>query len=156
MKGKVLIALPFLLLSSCLSKSEWKVDEILSADKKFHSTRLLYPVHDSVREVELEFLKTQDHLYAYLNIHGIPIPSSDSKKVSVSIKTADQQHHFEAILRKGGQKIWMPDAAADLIIALLNQKQMLEITTCGYTTRVLPYNFDKLSKNIHHGVALLK
>jgi len=147
-----LVLLALLLLSGCRSDTSWTVDHVASGRSRFNSTKLTYTAADPINGLDLEFLKTREHLYVYLNVHSVPIPplKTDPHHSFVYITVDTERHRFEAVRREGGQRLLLPEDAINLIISSLNQQLPVEIAVSGYSSLISPSDFSKKYKKIQH------
>lgn len=143
-----------LILTGCRSQTPWTTDRISSGQSKFNSTKLAYTAEDPINGLDLEFLKIQDTLYAYLNVHSVPIPplkkgeGNGIQYSAVYITIGPEKHRFEAIRREGGQRLLLPNDAADLILSSLKKELPVGIAVSGYSSLVTPSDFAKQYKKI--------
>ena len=147
------VLLALFLLSGCRSDTSWTVDRVASGHSKFNSTKLTYTAADPINGLDLEFLKTQEHLYVYLNVHSVPIPplKTDPHHSFVYITVDTEKRRFEALRREGGQRLLLPEDAINLITSSLDQQLPVEITVSGYSSLISPSDFSKkYKKNTTH------
>ena len=142
--------LTLLLLASCRSTNPWSVDRVTSGNTKFNSTKLTHFTNDPIHGLDLEFLKTHDRLYVYLNVHSTPIPplKTDPESSFVYISVESEKHRFEAHRREGGQRLLLPDSAVELIISSLEQQHPITIHVAGYQSLIAPSEFSKQYQKI--------
>lgn len=128
---------------SCRSQNPWSFDRVDSGNPDFNSAKISFYAKDSIHGIDLEFLKTKDHLYGYLNVHSFPIPAlkSNPQLAIVQICANKKKYRFEAFRREGGQRLLLPEDAIALLLELLKNKQSIQINVSGYTAMIDPIGF---------------
>lgn len=141
-----------LTLSSCRSHSQWSLNRVESGSPQFDSTKLTFYSSDSINGIDLEFLNTHERLYAYLNIHSVPIPilKSDPKHIIVHLTIGEEKHHIKALRREGGQRFLLPEEAVNLILDALKKEQRLDLAISGYKTSIDPEGFSERYQKMQH------
>ena len=104
-------------LAAC-SISKWQVDNIV-ANKEYESSKLSFQTTNN----EIEFIKTNTHLYAYVNSFFKIITSP-----VIDIKIGDENFSYTCKLHDGKQKLLLPREAINKIIAGLNIDENIYIT----------------------------
>ena len=146
----------FLLLllccASCKSNNSWTFDRVESGSSNFNSTRMTFPSPDPINGIDVELLRTSNRLYAYLNVHSLPIPQLNNhpKHAFVYFLIGEEKHRFEALCREGGQRLLLPDEATTLLISAMQKQQTIDIKVSGYAAQVTPSGFSTYySKMVH-------
>lgn len=139
-----------LLLCSCARSSHWSSNEIHSRTKEHDSSKLSYHSRDRAHGIDVEFLKTKDHLNVYLNVHSIPIPASPSKTASLKLELEGKILTCEAYRMEGGQRLRLPEEIATLLIESLKNHNDVILTLPGYRTTIMAEDFSKKFHRLHH------
>lgn len=133
------------LLFSCSKQSHWAFDQVHSEKKEFRSTKLTYHSHDPVRGIDLELLKTEEHLNVYLNIHSIPV-----KESPLIIHIEDATYRCIPYRLAGGQRFLIPDNIAQILIEALDDNKEVTLSLASYRTQFHPEDFSaKYEKLLH-------
>jgi hypothetical protein len=132
-----------LLVCACSKQSHWAFDQVHSERKEFRSTKLTHRSHDPGNGIDVELLKTDEHLNVYLNIHSIPVPPSkvDPKKTTVNIAIGEKRLTCEAYRLEGGQRFLLPEEISTSLIEALCQRVPVIISLTGYRTILNPQDF---------------
>ncbi|MBS0604437.1 MAG: hypothetical protein JSS60_05285 [Verrucomicrobia bacterium] len=147
-----LLILFSLFLLSCSKQSHWAFDQVHSDKKEFRSTKLTYYSRDPVSGLDLELLRTEEHLNAYLNIHSIPIApyKGDPKKALVTLEINGEKIQSIAYRLGGGQRFLLSEEIAETVIEALHNHQEVSIALIGYRTLFQPEDFSaKFQKLVH-------
>jgi hypothetical protein len=142
----------FCVLFSCNRQSHWALDQIHSEKKEFCSTKLTYYSRDPIHGIDVEFLKTKEHLNVYLNIHSIPITpcKEDPKHVLLTLKIEGETQHYSAYRLSGGQRFLLPSDIAELLIETLSNGKEVALALTGYHALLKPEDFpSKYGKLLH-------
>jgi hypothetical protein len=140
------------LLFSCGKQDHWAFDQIRSEKKEFSSTKLTYCSRDPVHGIDVELLKTEEHLNIYLNIHSIPIAPlrENPNHIPLTINVEGKAWHGSAYRLTGGQRFLLPsDIAQTLIEALKNHKEVALCLAC-YQTLLKPEDFASKYEQLLH------
>ena len=144
----------FLLLFGCAARTHWAFDQI-HAEKKFCSTKLIYHSLDPVSGIDLELLKTNEHLQLYLNIYSIPIPPYQGNQEQALITIEHQGQKTQSLVHRmrGGQRFLLPQPIATQIIESLKAGSPVTIRLASYRTVFQPEDFsNKFHKLLHPSV----
>lgn len=146
-------ALLLVLLSACSTPSHWSSNEIRSRTQEHDSTKLSYLSKDRAHGIDLEFLKTNQHLHIFLNVHSLPIPSNKNKTAHLKLESSGKISTCEAHLLEGGQRLLLPEETASLLIESLKNQNDVTLTLPGYRTTVLAEDFSKkFHRLLHPGI----
>lgn len=152
----VIQALLCLITLSCNRQSHWAFDQIHSEEEKFRSSRLAYYSTDPIYGIDLELLNTEEQLNVYLNVHSIPIASSNEnpKSASLIMEIEGQSHRYPVYRLAGGQRLLLEEhAAAALIEALKNHKEV-SLCLAGYRCLLKPEDFSSKFEKLLHPTTL--
>lgn len=149
--NSLLFLLLFALLSSCSTNTPWAVTHITGNGPEFHSAKLTYHSRDKVKGIDLEFLKTQDSLKLYLNVHSRPIPRSAEfpNMAQVVLQIENKNITFNAIRHQGGHRVLVPVSIQELIVSSLNDAIPVTIHLAGYETTIEPAHFSEFFCKMH-------
>jgi hypothetical protein len=134
-----------LLLLGCSTRSHWTADRIHSEKKEFSSTKLTYFSPNPTQGIDLEFVKIEERVAVYLNVHSIPVPphQGNSKNALVKIDIAEMTHRCQAYRLEGGQRFLLPDEMARLLIDALQKGCEVTLTLPGYRTTLKAEDFSE-------------
>lgn len=137
------IFLLLFLLLSCSKQSHWAFDQVHSDQKEFRSAKLTYYSLDPVHGIDLEFLKTEEHLKVYLNIHSIPIaPNKEDPKNTVCTIVIDEETlRCSAYRLDGGQRFLISNDVGETLIEALKNQKPVSISIASYRTVLKPEDF---------------
>jgi hypothetical protein len=146
------ILLLLLFLFACGKQSQWAFDQIHSKRQEFRSTKLTYRSHDPVNGIEIQFLKTEEHLNVYLNIHSIPITpyQGDPKKALLTLEIESQAIRTLAYRFTGGQRFLLSEETAQILIEALKNKKEVTVSLIGYRTILKPEDFASKFEQLLH------
>jgi hypothetical protein len=136
-------ALLLLWLCSCGKRDNWQVSYIQTGNRSYDSSKLTYFSADPVNGVDLEILKVEDQLRAYLHVHTQTIPSylGNPKEAFVTLYIEGQPFFGVAARHEGGQRVLLsPELQATLLEALQERKNVT-IALEGFSTLILAENF---------------
>ncbi len=144
----------FLILLGCLAiscgkQSHWAFDQIHSNKSEFCSTKLTYRSLDPAYGINLEFLKTQDSLNTYLNVHSIPLKGKQ-KDVPLKIEIDGKVLRASAYRLAGGQRFLLPQETANLLIDALKNGKEVSMTLVEYKTTFKPDDFSQKFEKLLH------
>jgi hypothetical protein len=130
-------------LSGCGKQSHWACDQIHSDKEAFCSNKLTYRSGNPARGIDLEFLKTTEHLATYLNIHSLPIAArkKDPNTTPLTIEIEGETFHYLVRRLTGGQRFLLPSEASQQIIDALQDHKEVQITLASYKTSFKPEDF---------------
>ncbi len=137
-------------LASCRSNNPWDLDRVESGHSDFNSTKLIFPADDPIHGIDVEFLNTSKNLYAYLNVHSLPIPElkNNPKHAFVYFMIGSEKHRFEALCREGGQRLLLPEDAVKLMISSLENDLSIQIKISGYSAEITASGFSEKYKEM--------
>jgi hypothetical protein len=143
MKGLPFLCIFFSLLISCNKQSHWAFDQIHSDKAEFRSTKLTYYARDPVNGIDIEFLKSDDHLNAYLNIHSTPVKPHKEEPTSalLTINIEGEVMRCRVYRLAGGQRFLISEATVQTLVDALRNHKALSIALAGYHTVVQPGDF---------------
>lgn len=144
------LGLGFLLLCACSRPSHWSSNEIHSRTKEHDSSKLSYYSRDRAHGIDLEFLKTKDHLNVYLNVHSIPIPATPNKTATFKLESAGKTLTCEAYRMEGGQRLLLTEEIATLLIESLKNHNDVTLSLPGYRTTIKAEDFSKKFHRLFH------
>lgn len=131
------LLLLLLLLFACGSPSYWAVQHQETGDPAFDSSKLTYRARDTLRRIDLEFLKTADALSLYLLVHEHPLP----KEVTVLMICNDEQTQYLAMRHKGGQRALASPALQEALLSALQEGKTVTLQCGGYKTTIQAEQF---------------
>lgn len=150
-RSSPIFLVPFLFfLLSCHEKSRWTADKITSEKKTHTSTRLSYFSKDRVNGIDLEILRTEEHLKLYFHVHSTPIPTDPQLPThsSISFLIGDEKFHTKGYRMKGGQKILLNEKDAEFLLATLAEGKQVQVFMKGYKTVIDPHGFIETKKQL--------
>ena len=149
MRFLFLLLLPLL---ACSRSSPWAFSQVHSEREEFRSTKLTYASHSPVNGIDLELLKTQERLTAFLNIHSIPIPPGrEDPKRAMLFLTIDGKKSEHAVYRlDGGQRFVLDEETTTLLIEALKEKQDVALSLSSYRTLLKPEGFGPGFERLNH------
>jgi hypothetical protein len=133
----------FVLLFACSSHSHWASDQVVSDEKKYRSTKLSYFSLDPVNGIDLEFLKIEERLNIYLNVHSIPVPphQGNQKSALLKLNIDGQIIRCETYRLEGGQRFLLPDEIAKILIESLQSNKKIILILPGYRSIIKAQDF---------------
>jgi len=140
------------LFFACTKPSPWAFDQVHSHEEEFRSTKLAYRSHNPVNGIDLEILKTHEHLNAFLNIRSMPIPPlKNDPKGAILLLTIDGKNVRHKVYRfDGGQRFLLSEETTSALIEALKNHQDVSLSLSGYTTLVKAEDFAaKFEKLLH-------
>ena len=146
----------FSLFISCNKQSHWAFDQIHSDKAEFRSTKLTYYARDPVNGIDIEFLKSDDHLNAYLNIHSIPIKpyKGDPTSTLVTINIEGEASQCRAYRLAGGQRFLIPESTTQILIDALSNRKAISIALAGYRTVVQAEDFSSKFEKLFNPLSI--
>lgn len=123
-----------------------------SGKGEFCSTKLTYRSMDPVHGIDLEFLKTEEHLNTYLNVHSIPLSPHKGNPQSAPFILEIEGKIFRSTVYRlsGGQRFLLPSELAEKIICALKNHKEVKMTLASYKTLLRPEDFSsKFEKLLH-------
>lgn len=123
-----------------------------SDSKEFCSTKLSYYSGDPIYGIDLELLKTEEHLNIYLNVHSIPLSpkKADQKHIPVKMEIGGKIFHHSAYRLSGGQRFLLSTEAAQTLIDALKNNSEVSISLVEYRSVFKPEDFSaKFEKFLH-------
>jgi len=134
----------FLSLFSCSSCPQWHLEEAVTCDPLFRSSRIFYDNLDPYCQVELELVQSASGLRMYIDTFSRPLSNSNVFTITLTIE--EEAQIYSAELLQGGQRLLLPDVARDAVIdALLNEK-CVQISAGPYQATILPTKFRRYFK----------
>jgi hypothetical protein len=132
-----------LVLGGCGKESHWACDQIHSGKEAFCSSKLTYRSGNPTRGIDLEFLKTAEHLATYLNVHSLPISprKKDPNTTPLTLEIEGERSHYLTRRLLGGQRFLLPPDAAQKVIDALQDQKEVKITLASYETLLKPEDF---------------
>ncbi len=152
MKDLLFLFIFFSSLVSCRKQTHWAFDQIHSDKAEFRSTKLTHYAQDPINGIDLEFLKSDNCLNAYLNIHSIPIKpyKEDPTSALLTINIEGETSHYRAYRLAGGQRFLIPPATSEILIDALKNHRAISIALAGYRTTIEAEDFSsKFEKLLH-------
>jgi hypothetical protein len=142
----------FVLLFACSSHSHWTSDQVVSNQKEFSSTKLSYLSKDPAHGIDLEFLKLEERLNVYLNVHSIPVPphQSNQKSALLKIDVDGEIIRCEIYRLEGGQRFLLSDELAQIVIKSLQNNKEITFTLQGYRSTIKAEDFSKKLNQLLH------
>lgn len=146
----------FLLLISCNKQSHWAFDQIRSDKTEFCSTKLSYFARDPVNGIDIEFLKSNDRLNAYLNIHSIPIKPHKENPTGapIRINIAGKTLHCNAYRLGGGQRFLIPQHITQILIDALKKQKEVSIALASYHTVIPSEDFSSKFEKLLNPISI--
>lgn len=138
------------LLFSCGRSSHWAFDQIHSDQKEHSSTKLVYYSPSGSRGIDIEFLKTSEHLKIYLNIHSIPFSQAESKTHLVLLYIDDQKIETEAYQLEGGQRFLLSESILSTLTDALLQEKKVALSIGSYRTVIQIEDFQAKFQRLQH------
>ena len=119
-----------MLLAGCASKQGWNHTAIQSGNKEYNTHRLVYPVKNPFRNLEIEFCRIGEFTTVYINVHSHYIPPlpEDEKKALIFIKTKGKHITLIGDLLEGGQRLKLPPLASKHLIDALRSSKNVTIS----------------------------
>jgi hypothetical protein len=141
-----------LLLFSCNKQSHWKNDQVHSDQKEHSSSKLCYLSNDPIHGIDIEFLRTQEHLKIYLNVHSVPVPAYQGNPKSASLKLVIDSEPFSSEIYRleGGQRFLLPDEIAETLIEALENDREVIVSLPGYRSIVKVEDFSTKFERMQH------
>jgi hypothetical protein len=132
-----------ILLFGCSHHSHWTSDQMNSNKKEFCSTKLSYSSKDPLHGIDLEFLKTEDRLKLYLNVHSVPVSSyqDDPKSALLKLNIDGKMIRCQTYRFEGGQRFLLPDEIANIIIHSLQNNKEVTFILPGYRSTIKTEGF---------------
>ncbi|HSW86901.1 MAG TPA: hypothetical protein VLG49_05310 [Rhabdochlamydiaceae bacterium] len=148
----MLFLLMLVFFTSCSQKTPWAVTHIKGNGPEFNSAKLTYHSNDKANGIDLEFLKTEDSLNLYLNVHSRPIPCSRNhpNMAQVTLQIEDKQYSFSAIRHQGGHRLLVPASIQEIIINSLKDAIPIAIHLEGYDATFDPAYFSEYFYKMHY------
>ncbi len=140
---KSVLALLFLFLSACSSKTGWDYRAVQTKPIASNSANLRIPVTNPFNGLELQFLKGSFGTRAYLSVHAREIPSQANDPIVIVVD--DQSYSFATTRMEGGQRLLLPEEATQLLISALSNTQKVTIAAPGgFSSVISSKKFGKL------------
>ncbi len=141
-----------LFLSSCASKSHWKLSHMHSGNTQFNSSRLCYIASDPLNSIDLELLSTHTALSLFLNVHSHPIApyKENTKQAYLVLKIAEISIPYIVFRHEGGHRLLLPIELQEKIIHALLHNQTVYIETSGYLAKFEPQDFSEKYRKMQH------
>ncbi len=132
-----------LLLCSCGAQSSWQVSHLQTGSSAFDSSRALFCAKDPVNGIDLELIRSDSQIFAYLLVHTQEtIPYEDNpKEAIVRLIMADQTIESIAHRHEGGQRILLTESLQQTLLDALKLEKDVTIELMGYRTTILGKGF---------------
>lgn len=123
-----------------------------SDHKAFQSTKLAYYSRDTVHGIDVELMRTEEHLNVYLNVHSLPIAphQGDPQKAVVTFTIEEETLHFSAYRLAGGQRFLLPEDARQVLIEALAHNNPVLISLASYRSLIQPEDFNAKFEQLLH------
>ncbi len=130
-------------LFACSSQSQWTSDQVESGKKEFSSTKLSYLSKDPVYGIDLEFLKIEERLNVYLNVHSVPVPphQGNQKNALLKLDIDGEILRCETYRLEGGQRFLLPDEMTKIVIESLKNNKEITFILPGYRSTIKAEDF---------------
>ncbi|MCB1112267.1 MAG: hypothetical protein H7A37_00295 [Chlamydiales bacterium] len=143
--GKVSFLLLSLFLCSCVPQPSrcWQHYCDDACEPQYRTVKTWLPAVDRFQSLELEVLTNNEGTYVFINTFSLPIPSAPGhpSKAFVTITIDDSEQQFLADRLEGGQRLRLPEDAAQLLIGALKSQQCIQVRTGRYSADVTTTNF---------------
>jgi hypothetical protein len=147
-KNKVYLLFLFLIfffLNSCVKDPHWNNSYILSQNKEYNTSSLIYKNPKSFLEVE--FLQYDNKISCFLNIFSLET-ANNSKNIPIFFSTDSDKLQSYGYIREGNQKITLNEEAKDFLIEALNKNQTVTIKVDEMEESIIPENFSQKYKKL--------
>ncbi len=141
-----------MLLFACSSRGHWTSDEVKSDKKEFSSTKLCYLSKDPVHGIDLEFLKIEERLNIYLNVHSVPVPphQGNQKGAFLKLNIDGEILRCETYRFEGGQRFLLPSEMAKIVIESLQNNKEITFILPGYRSTIKTEDFSMKFDQLLH------
>jgi hypothetical protein len=142
----------FLSLASCIRSGPWAFDQVHSDDLESRSTRLAHRSKTPVNGIDVEILKTHEHLNVFLNIRSIPIPAQrqDPKHATLFLTIQGTGSTHQVYRLEGGQRFLLDAQTTALLLEALKNNQEVSLSLCSYRTTLASEGFAKKLDQLLH------
>lgn len=123
-----------------------------SNQKEFSSTKLSYFSKNPVHGIDLEFLKLEERLNVYLNVHSVPVPPHQGNQKSALLKIdIDGEIIRGEIYRfEGGQRFLLSEEMAKIVIKSLQNNKEITFILSGYRSTIKAEDFSTKFDQLLH------
>jgi len=135
-----------LLLLACQHNDRWKNVSIRTGNGQFDSSKLVYPATNFCHDLEVEFLYTDKHLHAYINVYAETVPAyeEDPQVALLVLHVKGQQYDLLVDRLSGGQRLKIPQESLNFLIDLLEKYPYVTFTLGSiYRTKINALDFNK-------------
>lgn len=134
------------LLVSCQVTSQWRCQKIRTLDA-CDCIRVTYRSENPSNGIDLEFLRTEEGVISYLQVHSAPI-SSKEERAKLKISSDSSSFTYLLPLHKGNQRIRLDKEVQEKLITLLYQKKPITLNLGTYSETINPHPFEKVYEQI--------
>ncbi len=141
-KGAVFL---LLFLLGCESNKSWEVSHVQAGKKDYNSSRLSYPVHDTVNGIGIEMICAQGLINTYLEVHAQQVPAyqGNDKEALVILKIEGKTFQGIGHRHAGGQRVSLPPQLQQLLTESLQLNQPVMVMLEGFFTTLEPKEFSE-------------
>jgi hypothetical protein len=112
----------FLFTFSCNKPSpSWQNDHIIDGNQ--YSSKLIYPIHSGFTDLEIEFVRIKEDLYAYINLHNRKIDSSQHFYLLID----ENKYENIGFVCKGEQKIVIEKDISYILLKALKEEKKIAL-----------------------------
>ena len=137
------------LLSSCSDSCYWRYQRIKTEPACYSSELIHYVPKNSCNNIDIEFLKGEYGILGYIGVYckEIPPASINPKTSEVVIAIENQAMRYYALRMEGGQRLLLPEAATDQLMAAFCAGKCAIIGLEGYYAEVSGIDFPSFIVN---------
>lgn len=139
------LSILLILCTSCAAVPcrEWQFTCIKTPDPCFSSSRLILRTSNRFRGLDVEFIQTANGMEMHLNAFSLPFSNApdDPSKTSVKITIEDEVWVILAERLDGGQRLLIPFAVSQQVVAALLNEQDVQIQVGRYQEELLAQGF---------------
>jgi hypothetical protein len=139
-----------LLLCACESNKSWEVSHVQAGKKAYNSSRLSYPVLDTVNGIGIEMICAQGLVNTYLEVHAQQVPpyQGNPKEALVILKIDGKTFQGIGHRHEGGQRVSLPPQLHQLLTESLLLRQSVTVLLEGFFTTLDPTTFPEQFRDL--------
>lgn len=139
-KAIVVGCLSLAFVSCSSSSSPWYLEKSITSNASYNSSRLVFPVQDDARGVELEIVCGSYGSRMYLNVFSLPL--QEYSELILTIEGVEERFLIECL--QGGQRLLLHQDIAERIIDAFLADQSVAVVLGRYQSVFTPEGFSEL------------
>lgn len=142
---RVFLFLLPLIFFSCHRNDPWQQTAIRNSDPTYDLAKLSHPAASDHRGIQIEFIRQEQTIKGYLNVHTFAFPPLENhpKQTSITFLAGETRQTFVVDRLAGGQRLRLSPNSLDALLQLLHDYPQVTIQSGHYSQTYSSDTFDR-------------